>query len=601
MGGDGRKRYGWAGAGIFLLALAVRVGADLVFFFRHGWFSSHLIEVWFYYGVARGVFSLSPLDPTFLLLRLPGLLLPEAILYQATVFAAALVSALTAYLIYGWLRRRSGEAAGIFGGLAFALLPAPITLCLVNFSHDLVAIPLIVLFFRAVNAAAEGGEGRGRARAAAAVCFFLGLMVGPLMAGALLAVLVWFSWPLLKRLAPDPPGDIFSAFYLGGLILISGLLYLLLKPNLLNWFAPLALRFRGIDLTAQMLIQVGDLQPLPPDAFWNRYTIFIFLLPWGFWAAFKRRDFFALTLFLISLALALVVNRTARLLDISVVLLAALALSGWKRPAVVVTAAWALLLFLGNLFFPSAARAVYAGIPLGMKGLLGELLDWVSYRVFLSEGGADPARIRFALLFIAFFALGLAGPLFIRGKNLWAAGVILIPAAFLQVFWVLEVAGTSSEEMEYRAYRWLDEQAPPGEKIFAAWNQGYFIGSVTDLTPITTPERIDLSLSRLYWEEEDYAVRELLRRKVAYVHVSSRYFGITGVNREADTFGMRGSTIIGPRPDHIRRFSRMRRTLLFRMLYEPESLSRLETIYENTDPRTRLLVRIFQLAPPGEE
>jgi hypothetical protein len=596
MGGDGRKRYVWAGAGIFFGALLIRAAADLIFFARHGWFSSHLIEVWFYYGVARGVFSLSPLDPTFLLLRLPGLLLPEAILYQATVFAAAVVSALTAYLIYGWLRRRRGEAAGIFGGLAFALLPAPITLCLVNFSHDLVAIPLIVLFFRAAAAAGPGGEGRGRALAAALIFFFLGLMVGPLMAGAGLAVIFYALWPFLNRLLGRPPSSWWSVAFLLGLIGLSTGMYLVIKPNLLNWIAPLALRFRGIDLSAQMLIQVGDLQPLPPEAFWNRYTLLVFLLPWGFWTAFRRRDFFALTLFLVSLSLALVVNRAARLLDISVVLLAALALSGWKKPAGWVTAAWALLLFLGNFFFPSAARAVYAAIPLGLRGLMGEV--WSG--IFSAGSGPDPARLRFALIFIGYFVLGLAAPLFPGGRKWWGAVVILPLAVFLQIAWVLEVAGTSSEEMEYRAYRWLDEQAPPGEKIFAAWNQGYFIGSVTDLTPITTPERIDLSLSRLYWEEEDYAVRELLRREVSYVHVSSRYFGITGVNREADTFGMRGSTIIGPRPDHIRRFSRMRRTLLFRMLYEPESLSRLEPVYEDIDPRTRLLVRIFQLVPSPE-
>jgi len=596
MGGDGRKSYLWAGAGIFLLALAVRLIADLIFFSRHGWFSSHLIEVWFYYGVARGVFFLSPLDPTYLLLRLPGLVLPDSVLYQATVLSAAAVSALTAFLIYGWLRRRLGFAAGVGGGIAFALLPAPITLCLVNFSHDLVAIPLIVLFFWALDLSVRAGKVRLKAALAALACLFLGLMVGPLMAGALLAALLAAAWPLLKRSLARPLGTALAVLYLAGLIFLSCLLFLLLRPNLLNWIAPLALRFRGIDLAAQMRIQVGDLQPLPPEAFWNRYTIFVFLIPWGLWTAFRKRDFFALTLFLVSLVLALVVNRAARLLDVSVILLVALAIAGWNRPAAWVTAVWALLLFLGNLFFPSAVRAVYAAVPLGLEGLLGEIIDWA----FPLEGGADPARLRFALLFIGYFLLGLAGPLIFRGKRLWAGAVLAVPVAFLQVSWVLAVAGTSSDEAEYRAYRKLDTLAAPGEKIFAAWNQGYFIGSVTGLDPLTTPEKIDLSLSRLYWEEEERAVEELLRRGVDYVHVSSRYFGITSVNPETDTFGMRGSTIIGPRPDHIRRFSVMRRTLLFRMIYEPESLSRMRIIHQDLDPETRLLVRIFRLAGPGE-
>ena len=176
---------------------------------------------------------------------------------------------------------------------------------------------------------------------------------------------------------------------------------------------------------------------------------------------------------------------------------------------------------------------------------------------------------------------------------------LLVLTAFLQSAWVLSAARTSSNEIEYRVYRQLDKIARPGEKIFAAWNQGYFIGAVTDLEPVTTPERIDLTLSRLYWEEEEEAVRKLRLRGVSYVHVCSRYFGITGVDQQNDTFRMRGSTIIGPRPDHIRRFSRMRQTLLFRMLYEPASLRHLVPVLEEVDRETRLLVRVFALEPAG--
>jgi hypothetical protein len=618
MGERERKRYVWVGVGIFLGALLIRVIADLIFFSRFGWFSSHLIEVWFYYGVARGIFYLSLFDPTYLLLRVPGFLLPSAVLYQATVFLASAVSALTAFLIYGWLRRRYDRPTGIFGGLVFALLPAPITLGLVNFSHDLVAIPLLVLFFRAAGGVERGGEGCGRAVAAALACLFFGLMVGPLMAGALLVVLLYSRWPLFKRLLGRPPDTALCAFFLGELVLVICLLYLVMRPNLLDWIAPLALRFRGIDLSAQMTIQVGDLQPLPPDAFWNRYTIFVFLLPWGLWTAFRKRDFFALTLFLVSFSLALVVNRSARLLDLSVVLLAARALAGWKKTAGLVTAIWILLIFFGNLAVPAAARAVYLAMPLGLKGLLAEVLgvirgfpvillrlkDLLAEVLGMIRGfpfvlPAVPARLRFALLFLGFFVLGLFGSLFLRGKKSVVVAILIL-VAFRQAAWVLEVARTSSNEMEYRVYRRLDEIARPGEKIFAAWNQGYFIGSVTSLVPVTTPERIDLSLSRLYWEEEESAVRELLRRGVSYVHVSSRYFGITSVNERTDTFGMRGSTIIGPRPDHIRRFSRMRRTFLFRMLYEPEKLAYLKPLLQRQDPKNGLLVRIFQLAPFGE-
>ncbi len=134
----------------------------------------------------------------------------------------------------------------------------------------------------------------------------------------------------------------------------------------------------------------------------------------------------------------------------------------------------------------------------------------------------------------------------------------------------------------------------PGEKIFAAWNQGYFLGSTTGLIPVTTPEKIDFDLSRTYWMEEKDSARELRRRGVKYLHVTSRYFGITGVNEKNDTFTMRGNTIIGPRPDHIRRFSRMRKTLLYRMIYEPDTFRYFRPVHQEIDQERKVLVRFLK-------
>ena len=576
---------------IFLGAFLLRVTLDLIFFLRSGWFSSHLIEVWFYYGVARGVYALSFLDPTFFLLRIPGLLITGPVLYQVVVFEAALISALTAVLIFYWLDSRCGREAGWWGGVVFALLPAPITLSLVNFSHDLVQVPLVVLFFWAVGLAIDGRGRRLRAGILAAACLFLGIKIGPLMAAALGIIFLYVLWKIFRRIIGAIPSWWASAIFLICLIALNYGFYLLIKPNLLEWIAPLALKFRGIDLMAQVRIQVGDLQPLPRDAFWNRYTLFIFFLPWGLWTVFKKRDFLAFSLFLFSLALALVVNRGARLLDLAVVVLAAQALSNWNKSAGMVTIVSVLIYIAVDLISPDLARGIYFGIPYGLTLLWGSVVKSFTSPDFQMPG----MYLRCGWLFAGFVAaIILWAGLFSR-RRIWITGFILVSVIILQGYWVLLAANTSSDQVEYEAYQWMNNHSRPGEKIFAAWNQGYFLGSTTGLIPVTTPEKIDFDLSRTYWMEEKDSARELRRRGVKYLHVTSRYFGITGVNEKNDTFTMRGNTIIGPRPDHIRRFSRMRKTLLYRMIYEPDTFRYFRPVHQEIDPERKVLVRFFEV------
>jgi hypothetical protein len=576
---------------IFLGAFLLRVTLDIIFFLRSGWFSSHLIEVWFYYGVARGVYTLSFLDPTFLLLRIPGLLITGPVLYQIVVFEAALISALTAVLIFYWLDSRCGRAAGWWGGVVFALLPAPITLSLVNFSHDLVQIPLLVLFFWAAGLAIDGRGRRIRAGILAAVCLLLGMKIGPLMAGALGIIFLYGLWAIFRRLVKAGSSWWSSAIFLAVLIMLNYGFYLLIKPNLLEWIAPLALKFRGIDLMAQVRIQVGDLQPLPRDAFWNRYTLFIFFLPWGIWTTFKKRDFLTFSLFTFSLALALVVNRGARLLDLAVVILAAQALANWKRSAGIVTIAAVCIYIAVDLVSPGLARGIYFGIPYGLTLLWGSVIK--SFTV--ADLQVPEIYLRCGWLFAGFFAVIIIWAGLFKGKMIWIVGIILASVILLQGSWVLLAANTSSDQVEYEAYQWLDNHSRPGEKIFAAWNQGYFLGSTTGLIPVTTPEKIDFDLSRTYWMEEKDSARELRRRGVKYIHVTSRYFGITGVNEKNDTFTMRGNTIIGPRPDHIRRFSRMRKTFLYRMIYEPDTFRYFRPVHQEIDQERKVLVRFFEV------
>ena len=58
---------------IFLVSLSERLIVMLVFFSRWGFHTVSGIELWFYYGVAKGTFSLySVWDPTWWILRFLG-------------------------------------------------------------------------------------------------------------------------------------------------------------------------------------------------------------------------------------------------------------------------------------------------------------------------------------------------------------------------------------------------------------------------------------------------------------------------------------------------------------------------------------------------
>ncbi len=568
--------------GVFLLTVIPRILLNIFFFLRFGRHASHLIEIWFYYGLSRGVFSLSPLDPTTWLLRPLGRLLPAGILYPAVAGAGALVSAFTAVLVFFWISSRFDRRTGWWAGLAFGLEAAPLTLCLANFSHDIIQIPMIVLFFWAFQH--WNRSGKIISGLAAGGLAIVGFKVGPLMGGALPALgfyLLWRGWCRLRRDSTSPRAGAIFALALVGL---AAVIYHLAHLYLLDALIPLAEKFRGIDLAAQIKIKVGDLQPLPGEALWNRYNFLLLFLPAGIWLAYRKRSFLILSLLLTSLALGLVVNRGARLLDLPVAILAGMALAAKKQKIDRLTLSFIGFLIALNLLFSSLAGRLHLLMPM--------LLLKTAWTQLRAGGGLSPGT-GLAGIVAACLLLGILG-VFIRGKR-WGGGVLIGALLFLQGGWVFLSATASSDELEYQAYRWLDARALPGEKIFAAWNQGYFIPAVTHLLPVTTPERIDLGLTRIYWESEEEAWRTLKERGVRYVHINTRYFALTHVDPARDRFSIRGNTIIGPRPVHILTFSRMRRTFLYRLTYEPKSLRHFRVIYDRVDRDHRIGVRIFAL------
>jgi len=548
-----------------------------IFLVRHGPFSSHLIEIWYYLGVARGVERLSPFDPTVWILRGAGFLTAGEILYHLVMLSAIFLSSLTAALICLWVGKSFGRESGFLSGLCWAFLPAPLTLCLANFSHDLTQGPLLAGAFFCLAAASARGRPAAAWTTAAAGLLGLGLVVGPLAAGALLALalqgILLIGLRVFRR--AGKAGFWFSLLAVAGLTVFLGQLF---HRHWLSWLGPLAERFRGIDLASQVRIGVGDLLNFPPHGAWNRYGLFLLLVPGGLAAALGRRRTFPAILFLVAFVLTLGVNRSARLLDIAVAVCAGIALAEESRAASRVALGFAVLLAGLNLAWPAGAAEILLAVPFPER-----LRAWP---------GGSPAEL--AVWWQFWLAVPWALALNLTGRRVRLA-LLAVPAV-CSALWLTSAASTASDQVEYELYRDLAPRALPGARIFAAWNQGYMIRALTALEPLVTPESIDYELTRVYWMSEEDAWRELSRRGARYVHISTRYFGLTWADPVTDRFAIYGSTIIGPRPDHIQRLSEMKKTLLYRLNYEPGELRRFRVLAESYDRERRAGGRIFELA-----
>jgi len=429
---------------LFLFAFLLRAALNLYFFLTYGWFSSNLIEIWFYYGVAQGIFHLSPLDPTRWILRLAAFLVPPGVLYPATAFAGALVSAAGPLLVYLWIRRSVSEKAGLRAGLITAVLPSSLTLCLANFSHDLVQLPMVILFWLLISAAERAPSSRDRwiHFVAATVVAAFGLAVGPLMAAALVGVLLYVPWRAFQATRSGSPSEGAAAAFAAGLIVVNSVLYLLMRDRLLDLLAPLALKARAIDLRAQVEITVGDLQPLPPDSLWNRYTLLLFFIPWGLWVAYRRRDFLLLSLFLFGTALSLAVNRGTRLLDPIVAALIALGWANWSRNGLKATASAMLILLVPNLF-PSSLGALARGLRLEIP-LAKALPVWSNLSALFVGPPLVRQRVVIGLMILLFLALAAAGIFILSSRRRFLSFGVFALVAAAESGWVLLSASLPS-------------------------------------------------------------------------------------------------------------------------------------------------------------
>jgi hypothetical protein len=298
---------------IFGIAFLTRALLNYIFFERYGYGSVQHIETWFYYGVARGKFQLMFLDPTAPILRAVNAFSGDFLVY-GIVFMGIILSSLTAVLLFLLVRELHDNRAGIIAGLLYATLAFSTTMNTAGFTHDIVALPIIVLIsYLAVMAR----KGDSKIRVILMLLLVaVGASINPMVIVAVFAVLVYF---VTKK------ADSYDTFVRNILLITAGaiLVRFLFYQDILYYIAELALRYRGIDMLSQIEI-VDDLSPPDLNLFKIGYNLLWLLVPFGLISALKKRDGMSLSIFLAGILVASAVSKGWRVMNLGICIIAAL-------------------------------------------------------------------------------------------------------------------------------------------------------------------------------------------------------------------------------------------------------------------------------------
>ena len=145
---------------IFCTAFVIRGLLNYIFFERFGYRAVQYHEIWFYYGVAKGKFQLMALDPTVPILKAVNIFSGDLLVY-GIVFAGIVLSSLTAVFIFLLVRELHDNKTGIIAGLLYAALSFSASITTAGFTHDIVAVPIIVMI---LYLAVLAGKGEGPKR-----------------------------------------------------------------------------------------------------------------------------------------------------------------------------------------------------------------------------------------------------------------------------------------------------------------------------------------------------------------------------------------------------------------------------------------------------
>jgi len=181
---------------VFLFALSERLVVTLIFFARWGWHTVSGIELWFYYGVAKGTFDLYSIwDPSWWILNTLGALVSGPALLYGTYLVSSLSSSLNAALFCLFVSELHNRKTGFLAGLLYGSMVLPMFNSAGTVTHDIFAYPYLILsVYGAVAAVQRKGWRKLPFAGLCIMALFLGRHVGPTIfvgAGTIGLFLLW--------------------------------------------------------------------------------------------------------------------------------------------------------------------------------------------------------------------------------------------------------------------------------------------------------------------------------------------------------------------------------------------------------------------------
>lgn len=360
---------------VFLFALSERLVVTLIFFLRWGWHTVSGIELWFYYGVAKGTFDLySVWDPTWWILKVLGALLSGPALLYGTYLTSSLCSSLNAALFCLFVSELHNKKTGFLAGLIYGSMVLPMFNSAGTVTHDIFAYPYLILsLYGVLMVFKRKGSVRFFYGSLCLVSLFLGIHVGPTIlvgAGTIVIYLLWRGTRAVFGRSSQPGYVIFGVF----LALIIGVLILLyfeVMPSMMEKIFDLAEATRGIDVRAQIKAGSGDLLASSLGDYWLRFNFLLFFLPIGVYLALKKKDMLGLALLMVAFLASRTADRGTRPLSFGFALMGALAFVNWRSAYSWILAVWMCFiigLFGGKysteyaVFFPVTALFIYYSI-----------------------------------------------------------------------------------------------------------------------------------------------------------------------------------------------------------------------------------------------
>jgi hypothetical protein len=549
---------------VFFIAIVGRLFLSLLFFKKWGEYATFNTEVWYYFGVAKGIFKLSIFDPTVWILRAEGLLLPEKFLFHSIALTASVMSSLTAVLIFLLVYKLHGKKAGFVAGIMYAAAPQPLALSTVGFTHDLVQLPIIVLsLIAAVYFTELKGSRRIISLAVIILLLFLGVNAGLMILVAAVVLPAYFIGWIIRSGRYGLPSERAYLGLLIGLTVVLLVIRIAASSNFLQNVYSLAEQYRGIDVLAQQRGGSMDTLPVSINNFWHKYNFLLFFIPFGLARCFKKKDTIAFSLLLVGVISSTLFERGTRIVDLGIPMVASLALINWKR-------------------------------------------EWSKYMVFLLAvafliiiplaGTTRNYSVAFILLGgLIFLILHLSSDLPSNKKSISANRAITLALVIIIVFGVIKVdLKPYTLQAEYLSFKWLDAHSGANETIYVRWDHGYFAEAVAGLKSVSSPEHIDFEVPKFFWYSEKDAYQSFKERNISYIQISKMDFMIPSADLSADSYSYKYNRgIIYPPP--YARFSQLRETLMFKLLYDEKSLKYFQKIHSEVDRKTGFEIRLFKI------